>query len=348
MKSDILRSADAIIGAGLVSPTRREEIDAVAARYAVAITPDMADLVASEDDPIARQFVPSGAELRTTAGESADPIGDRRFSPVKGIVHRYPDRVLLMPIHVCAVYCRFCFRREAVGPGSEALDAAELDAALDYVRARPAIWEVIVTGGDPLLLSPRRLDGLMRALEAIPHLAVIRFHTRLPMVAPERIDRRLLKALVSDKAVWMSIHANHAREFGPKQRAALARIAAAGIPLLGQTVLLKGVNDSAAALEELFRAMVANRIKPYYLHHPDLARGTAHFRTGLGEGQALMRQLRGRVSGLCQPTYVLDIPGGHGKVPVGPSYLAQISEDERWRVADPDGQPHDYSSHAIE
>jgi len=197
-----------------------------------------------------------------------------------------------------------------------------------------------VTGGDPLLLSPRRLRGIVRALDAIPHVAVIRFHTRIPIVAPKRIDAKLIAALESGKAVWIAVHANHAREFGAAQRRALARLAGAGIPLVGQTVLLKGVNDNAAALEDLFRAMVANRIKPYYLHHPDLARGTGHFRTGIAEGQDLMRRLRGRVSGLCQPHYVLDLPGGHGKVPVGPCYAR--SDGEQWRIADPQGVEHVY------
>ena len=342
MTSDTLKTADELIAADLVSPERRDEIDAVASRYAVAITSDMAALVDAADanDPILHQFVPSAAELTIAPEERADPIGDEAFSPLKGIVHRYPDRVLLTPIHACAVYCRFCFRRETVGPGSEALRPDELAAAFDYIRTHPAIWEVIVTGGDPLLLSPRRLRGIVRALDAIPHVAVIRFHTRIPIVAPKRIDAKLIAALESGKAVWIAVHANHAREFGAAQRRALARLAGAGIPLVGQTVLLKGVNDNAAALEDLFRAMVANRIKPYYLHHPDLARGTGHFRTGIAEGQDLMRRLRGRVSGLCQPHYVLDLPGGHGKVPVGPCYAR--SDGEQWRIADPQGVEHVY------
>ncbi len=340
MASDTLRTADDLVAAGLVSPERRAEIDAVASRYAVAVTPEIAALIGGADDPVARQYLPQAAELNVSPQERADPIGDERFSPVKGIVHRYPDRVLLMPIHACAVYCRFCFRRETVGPGGEALNAAELEAALAYIRARPAIWEVIVTGGDPLLLSPRRLADLIHALDAIPHVAVIRIHSRMPMASPRRVAAPLIAALASDKALWLVIHANHAAEFGAAQRAAVARLNRAGIPLLGQSVLLKGVNDAAATLEALFRAMVANRIKPYYLHHPDLAPGTAHFRLGLEAGQELMRRLRGRVSGLCQPSYVLDIPGGHGKVPVGPCYAAR--DGDGWRIADPNGQGHRY------
>ena len=298
-------------------------LERVAERYAVAVTPEMADLIDPEDpaDPIARQFVPDARELETAPEERIDPIGDERFSPLKGIVHRYPDRVLLKPHHTCPVYCRFCFRREQVGPGGKALTSAELAAAIDYIRARPGIWETIITGGDPFLMSPRRLSKLVRTLDGIEHLGAIRFHTRVPVVDPGRVDARLVTALKAEKALYVALHVNHPRELTPEMRAACARLTKAGIPLLSQTVLLHGINDEAETLEHLFRSLVAMRIKPYYLHHPDLAPGTAAFRLPLREGQALMRRLRGRVSGLCQPTYVLDIPGGAGKVPVGPSYV---------------------------
>jgi lysine 2,3-aminomutase len=339
-----MRNPDALIGAGLVAPERREEIAAVAARYAVSVTDSVAALIDSGDpaDPIARQYVPQAAELEIAPGERADPIGDRRFSPVKGIVHRYPDRVLLTPHHACAVYCRFCFRREVVGPGGAALSRTELDAAVGYIRENRDIWEVILTGGDPLLTPPRRLKTLLQSLGNIPHLGAIRIHTRLPMADPRRITSALIAALESRKALWLGVHANHAREFGDAQRAALARLAEAGIPLLGQSVLLKGVNDDAATLEALFRAMVANRVKPYYLHHPDLALGTGHFRVGIAEGQALVDQLRGRISGLCQPTYMLDLPGGFGKVPMTPSHAVRDAAAGDWLIRDPAGKIHRY------
>jgi lysine 2,3-aminomutase len=343
MTGRTLRRPAELVAAGLVAPARQDEIAAVAERFAVAITPDMAALIepGAADDPIARQFVPSGAELAVAPEEQADPIGDRRLAPVKGIVHRYPDRVLLKPSHACPVYCRFCFRREQVGPGGDALSPAELAAALDYIRARPEIWEVVITGGDPFLLSSRRLAALTRALDAIPHVAVIRFHTRVPVVEPGRVTAALVRALAAEKAVYVAVHANHPRELTEATRAACRRLAGAGIPLLGQSVLLKGVNDNPATLTALFRGLVAMRVKPYYLHHPDLARGTAQFRPSLAEGRALMRALRGRVSGLCQPTYVLDLPGGHGKVPVGPCY-ATPGEDGDWSVEDPFGATHLY------
>ena len=313
----------------------------MAERYAVAITPEMARLIdrADADDPIARQFVPDARELRQLPQERADPLGEERLSPVPGIVHRYPDRVLLKLTHVCPVYCRFCFRREVVGPGGpQALSGKALEAALDYIAATPAIWEVILTGGDPFMLSPRRIAEVTRRLGAIGHVKVLRWHTRVPVVDPGRVTDELVAALRgADKTVYVALHANHARELTGEARAACARLVDAGIPMLSQTVLLKGVNDDAETLAALMRAFVEARVKPYYLHHLDAAPGTSHFRTSIAEGQELMRSLRGRLSGIAQPTYVLDIPGGHGKVPVGPGYLAS----DGTTVADPSGNRHD-------
>ena len=339
----VVRSTDALIDAGLARADSRAALDAVAQRFAVAVTTDMVDLIDPADpaDPIARQFVPDPAELVERPGELSDPIGDDVQSPVKGIVHRYPDRVLLKPLHTCPVYCRFCFRREMVGPGATALNAAELNAALAYIGAHKEIWEVIVTGGDPFMLSARRLGAIVAALGRIPHVAVIRFHTRVPVAEPARVTPDLVTSLKSDKAVYVAIHCNHARELTPAARQACRRLGRAGIPLLGQSVLLRGVNDDPTTLEALMRALVAARIKPYYLHHGDLARGTGHFRTTIAEGEKLMRALRGRVSGLCQPAYVLDLPGGHGKVPVGPGYLDR-GDDGGYTVEDYRGRRHAY------
>jgi len=340
-----LRRPEDFFAAGLVPRERRAGIAAVAARYALALTADVADLIDPADphDPIARQFVPDAAELDRRPEEAADPIGDDAHSPVEGIVHRYPDRVLLKPLQVCAVYCRFCFRREVVGPG-RALSPGKLAAALDYIRAHPEIWEVILTGGDPFVLSPRRLRAIVEALAAIAHVKVIRVHTRVPVVEPARVTGALVRALkASGRATYVVLHANHPRELTPTARAACARLIDAGIPMLSQSVLLRGVNDDAAVLGALMRALVECRIKPYYLHHGDLAPGTAHWRTGIDEGQALMRALRGRLSGLCQPTYVLDIPGGHGKSPIGPNYLVRPgSGTRRYEVEDFNGGRHAY------
>jgi len=343
--SKTLRSPRALLDAGLIAPSRLAQLERVAAQYAVAITPAMADLIETdaEADPIARQFTPHEAELDVDPIETADPVGDFAHSPVDGVVHRYPDRVLLKITHACAVYCRFCFRREMVGPaGLKALSPADLDAALAYIAERPQIWEVIVTGGDPLVLSPRRLGAMMDRLCAIDHVKVIRFHTRVPTVDPGAVTAELIVALRRPtKAVYVALHANHPRELTPAARAACGRIVDAGLPMLGQTVLLRGVNDDPEVLAALMRALVETRIKPYYLHHADLAPGTARHRTTIAEGQALARSLRGRVSGLCQPTYVLDIPGGHGKVPIGPGYL-EVDADGGTLVEDPWGAWHPY------
>jgi lysine 2,3-aminomutase len=290
-------------------------------------------------DPIARQFVPDARELEQGPQERRDPIGDDAFSPVEGIVHRYPDRVLLKVVNACAVYCRFCFRREMVGPGRGGLSAAALAGALAYIRAHPQIWEVILSGGDPLVLSARRLKDVVASLATIDHVKVIRVHTRVPAVAPERISAALVRALrAPGKATFVVLHVNHSRELTKEARAACARFIDAGIPMLSQSVLLRGVNDDAETLGALMRSLIECRIKPYYLHHADLAPGTAHLRTTIAEGQALMRSLRGRYSGLCQPAYVLDIPDGHGKSPIGPNYL---SEDGAV-VEDFQGRRHDY------
>jgi lysine 2,3-aminomutase len=319
-------------------------LDAVAAKYAIAITPAVAALIDRDDpnDPIARQFVPDTAELVTTPDERADPIGDLSHSPVEGIVHRYPDRVLLKAVHVCPVYCRFCFRREMVGPqGLGTLTGPELDSALGYISDHPEIWEVILTGGDPLVLSPRRLREIMARLAGIEHVKIVRFHSRVPVVEPERIEAEMVEALkASGKTTYLAVHANHPREFSEAARGAIARLADGGIALISQSVLLRGINDDVETLAELMKAFVENRVKPYYLHHPDLAPGTSHFRVGIEEGQALVTALRGRISGLAQPTYVLDIPGGHGKADIGSASIS--GGDGCFTVRDWQGGEHRY------
>jgi len=351
-----LREPAELVASGLAPAAALADLEKVATRYAVAVTADMAALIdaSDPDDPIGRQFIPTAEELTTQPGENPDPIGDAAHSPVAGIVHRYPDRVLFKLVHVCAVYCRFCFRREMVGPGkATALSQTAYRQALDYIRGHREIWEVILTGGDPLMLSPRRLAQVMAELASIEHVRIIRLHTRVPVADPARIDGEMIAALkVKGATTWVALHANHARELTERARAACAGLIDAGIPMVSQSVLLRGVNDNPAALEALMRAFVECRIKPYYLHHGDLAPGTAHLRTTLAHGQQLMQALRGRVSGLCQPDYVLDIPGGHGKSPVGPAYLSQPDSfsspagetipETRYRVADYFGGVHLY------
>ncbi len=347
--AETVRTIEHLVTTGLVPASARPELERVAERYAVALTPHVMSLIdrSDPDDPIARQYVPDASELDTLSQERDDPIGDHVHSPVPGIVHRYPDRVLLKLVHVCAVYCRFCFRREMVGPGKETgLSPDAYARALDYIRRTPQIWEVILTGGDPLMLSPRRLAGVMADLDAIPHVKVVRLHTRIPVADPARVTDEMVAALrTQDSAVWVALHANHPRELTGDAKIACARVIDAGIPMVSQSVLLSGVNDDPATLEALMRAFVECRIKPYYLHHGDLAPGTAHLRTSIEKGQQLVATLRGHVSGLCQPDYVLDIPGGYGKTPISRQMWERAVEDAdavRYRIRDYCGDIHIY------
>ena len=319
-------------------------LDDVARKYAVAVSPALLKLIDPADpaDPIARQFLPSLEELNTLPEELADPIGDAAHSPVPGIVHRHPDRVLFKAVSSCPVYCRFCFRRESIGPGkANGLSPEDLERAMDYIAAHPEIWEVILTGGDPFILSPRRAGEITRRLAAMAHVKIMRWHTRVPMVDPERVNDAMVAALLAPGVTsWVAIHANHAREFSSQARQAIARLREANIALVSQSVLLKGVNDEVETLSDLLRAFVENGIKPYYLHHPDLAPGTSHFRVGIEDGLALTRALRARLSGLAQPTYVLDIPGGFGKVPLDSQSVKKT--ESGFRIRDFEGRWHSY------
>jgi lysine 2,3-aminomutase len=266
---------------------------------------------------VARQYLPDPAELLTAPHELEDPTADAPFTPVKGVVHRYPDRALLKPLLACPVYCRFCFRREAVGPDGGLLTEAELEAALDWFARTPAVREAILTGGDPLILSPRRLGRILGRLAALPHIESLRIHSRVPVADPGRVTPALLGALELGKPLYLCVHANAAAEFTPAAGAALRALHGAGAVLLGQSVLLRGVNDSPEALEALFRAMLRHRVKPYYLHQLDPAPGTARFAVPVEEGLALLAALRGRVTGLAWPVYVQERPQGGGKYPLG-------------------------------
>ena len=339
-----LRSLDGLIEAGLIAPERIAALAPVAARYAVAVSDTIAKLIDRDDpgDPIARQFVLSEAELIATPDERADPIGDDAHSPVPGIVHRHKDRVLFKLVHACPVSCRFCFRREMVGPdGETALSPHAFETALAYIESRPEIWEVILTGGDPFILNARRAGEISARLAAIPHVKIIRWHTRVPVVAPAHITDEFVASLIVPGAITIvALHANHPRELTAEARAASARLIDAGIPMLSQSVLLRGVNDNVKTLEALMRAFVEARIKPYYLHHVDLAPGTSHFRVPIEEGQRLMRELRARVSGVCVPHYVLDIPGGYAKALLASSDVENTGTGHRLR--DHAGRWHEY------
>ncbi len=337
-------AADAHSGSGAEPDRNVNTGAAVTARYDYRMSSYLKSLLhgRGSDDPLVRQFVPDERELLASEHESADPIGDHAFSPVAGIVHRYPDRVLLKVAHACPIYCRFCFRREMIGRRGQPLQGAPLQAALDYIRAHPDVEEVILTGGDPLTLSNRRLNAILQELASMSHIGVLRIHTRVPIVAPSSITDATIEALTVATPLYVAIHVNHPDELTSDAIAAMRRLSAGGASLLSQTVLLRGVNDDAEVLARLFRTLVRHHVRPYYLHHPDLAPGTSHFRVSIEAGQELMRRLRGTISGICLPTYVLDIPGGFGKVPIGPAYVGALTSSGGRQVIDVRGTAHHY------
>jgi len=339
-----VKSIYTLADAGLIAEHRLAALEPVAERYAVAITDHVIGLIDRQDpfDPIARQFIPSERELHVTPEELPDPIGDDTHSPAPGIVHRHRDRVLFKVVHSCPVYCRFCFRREMVGQGGEtALLPETFDKALSYIRSHPEVWEVILTGGDPFVLAPRRIAKVGQELASISHVKLLRWHTRVPVVDPRAITDELLAALhVPGAATMIAVHVNHPRELSDEARAAVAKLIDSGIPVVSQTVLLRGINDEISTMEALMRAFLECRIKPYYLHHPDLAPGTSHFRVSIEEGLTLMRALRARLSGLAIPSYVLDIPGGYAKVPLESREIEKT--ETGWRIRDHEGRWHIY------
>ncbi|MBU0552225.1 KamA family radical SAM protein, partial [Myxococcota bacterium] len=316
------RDLEALERRGLI--TSAAALGPVQARYPLQVSEDYLALIDPDDPrcPIRRQALPDPAELLTHPAARFDPIGDAARSPVEGLVHRYPNRALLLPTHRCATTCRFCFRK---GPLREADWRPErLEAAFAYLAAHPEIEEVILTGGDPLSLPNHALAGLLARLRGLPHLRRTRIHSRAPATWPSRVDEGLIDALSGLRPLALAAHFNHPKELSPKARAGLRRLKAAGIDLLNQAVLLKGVNDDPGVLEALFEALWDEGTRPYYLHHLDLAPGVEHFRVSLRRGLEIYRALRGRCSGPTIPEYVIDIPGGGGKVPVDSGWVTPL------------------------
>jgi len=328
-QSKYIRKVDQLIDKRYISEFKKNEIDAVAEKFQISISPHLQSLI--NEPEVQKQYIPSANENNILKEELRDPIGDEQFTPVKGITHRYPDRVLFKPLHTCNVYCRFCFRREKVGQSDEILSSKEFDQAFEYIRSKKEIWEVILTGGDPLTLSASKLSKIIKLLEEIDHVKIIRIHTRLVLASPEKIDSKLLSSLQSSKAVYMIIHCNSHKELSTEVCNAIQRINQLGIPLMSQSVLLKNINDSADKLEKLFRRLVELKVRPYYLHHPDLAQGTSHFRVSLENGRKITSTLRGRLSGIAHPLYVLDVPGGLGKVPAGREFVS-LEANNKWKI----------------
>ncbi|MCE9616571.1 MAG: KamA family radical SAM protein [Lentisphaerae bacterium] len=291
--------------------------------FPLSITPYYASLMNPADphDPLRLTMVPRGQEHRLGTGEFWDPLGEDAHTPARGIVHTYPDKVLFFATDFCATYCRYCTRARVVGSGKLTAPNATWEEGLRYIAEHPAIRDVLVTGGDPLTLADARLDWLLTRLRAIPHVQILRIGTKLPAVLPQRLTPALVRMLRRHAPLWLSLHVTHPNELAPAMQRACNRAADAGLPMVSQTVLLKGVNDDTATLKRLFEGLVALRVMPYYLHQCDPIVGSAHFRTPVATGQQIIRELHGRTTGFAIPTLMLDAPGGGGKVPIGPSFI---------------------------
>ncbi|HET8540931.1 MAG TPA: KamA family radical SAM protein [Anaeromyxobacter sp.] len=326
-----LATAEDLARVVALSPAERRGLAAAAGRTRIAVTPYYASLMdpVHPSCPIRMQVIPSPLEARPAGGDRRDPLGEDAHRPGPAIVHRYPDRALLLAVDRCAVYCRHCTRRRLTLGEGEGLDRAALDAAVAYVRDHPAIRDVIVSGGDPLVLSDERLDALLGALRAVPHVQILRVATRAPVVNPMRVDAALARLLRRHAPLFAVTHFNHPKECTAEARAACETLVDHGVPVENQTVLLRGVNSSARLLRDLFERLLTFRVRPYYLHQGDLAGGTAHLRTPLDAGIAILEALRGTTSGLAIPHLAVDLPGGGGKVTLQPRYLVRRDEGGR-------------------
>jgi lysine 2,3-aminomutase len=324
-----ITTLDEISKVFVLTPEEEEGIKKSRGRLSMAITPYWVTLMDANDPecPIRRQAIPSKEEFHFGSNEFVDPCAEDRDSPVNGLVHRYPDRVLLMSTEQCAMYCRHCTRRRLVGEKeAHALNAKTIDAAAEYIRANKKIRDVLISGGDPLMLEDDELEFILQKITAIPHVEFVRLGTRVPVTLPQRITPALIEMLKKYAPLWVSIHFNHPKEISRRCKAACDMLADAGLPLGSQTVLLKGINDKPYIMKKLMHDLLKVRVRPYYIYQCDPVRGTAHFRTPVAVGINIIEKLRGFTSGYAVPTYVVDAPGGGGKIPVGPSYL--ISQDK--------------------
>lgn len=318
-----LPTFERLLGVEFPAETRAQFAHTVA-KFPLAVTPYYLSLIDRDNyaaDPVFKQAFPSSAELEVGPHDHEDPLGEEADSPAPGITHRYPDRVLFHISNVCSMYCRHCTRKRKVGDVDSIPGKEEILAGLAYIRRTPVIRDVLLSGGDPLMLTNDYLDWILGELRAIPHVQVIRIGTRMPVVLPYRITEALVAVLRKHHPLWLNTHFNHPREITTSAREALARLAEAGIPLGNQTVLLAGVNDCPLIIRTLVQKLVENRVRPYYLYQCDLAEGLSHFRTPVGKGMEIMESLIGHTSGFAVPTYVIDAPGGGGKIPVMPTYL---------------------------
>ncbi len=309
----------------------RKKIEMTVKKFPLAITPYYMSLINTDDyknDPVFRQSFPAPEELEIQKYDMSDPLSEDKDSPAPGITHRYPDRVLFHISNVCSMYCRHCTRKRKVGDIDSIPCKEDIMAGLEYIRNTPVVRDVLLSGGDPLMLSDEYLDWILTELRKIPHVQVIRIGTRMPVVLPYRITDKLVDMLKKHHPLWINTHFNHPREMTTSSREALAMLANAGIPLGNQTVLLAGVNDCPRIMKSLMHKLVENRVRPYYIYQCDLSEGLTHFRTPIGKGIEIMESLRGHTSGFAVPTYVVDAPGGGGKIPLNPTYLISLSTNK--------------------
>ena len=311
-----------------LSETEQQEIDYCLRNFRMAITPYYASLMDTQNPscPIRMQAVPTIHETVNLPWDMKDPLNEEADSPVKNIVHRYPDRVLFLVTRKCAMYCRHCTRRRLVGEEDYVISKAEIDEAVDYIARTPAIRDVLISGGDPLTLSDAALESILSKLKQIDHVEIIRIGTRVPVTLPMRITPALLSMLKKYHPIWMNTHFNHPKELTPEAVKACSAIVDAGIPLGNQSVLLRGINDSTETMKELLLKLVQARIRPYYLYQCDLSEGLGHFRTNVETGIEIIEQLTGTISGIAVPRFVVDAPHGGGKIPINPEYI--ISKDD--------------------
>lgn len=313
------------------SEKERYDLHETLQKFPLSITPYYLSLIDRnnhENDPVFRQAFPSPAELVISQCDHADPLHEEADSPAPGITHRYPDRVLFHISNICSMYCRHCTRKRKVGDRDSIPGREEIMKGLDYIRKTSVVRDVLLSGGDPLMLPDEYLDWILTELRKIPHVQVVRIGTRMPVVLPYRITNELVAILKKHHPLWLNTHFNHPREITPSAKAALAKLADAGIPLGNQTVLLAGVNDCPLIIKSLVQKLVENRVRPYYLYQCDLSEGLSHFRTTVGKGMEIMESLIGHTSGFAVPTYVIDAPGGGGKIPVMPNYLITLATNK--------------------
>jgi lysine 2,3-aminomutase len=338
------RDVQALVRRGLVTQAEAPGLVEVVERYQLLVSDYYLGLIDPDDPhcPIRKQALPDVAELLERTDERPDPIGDAAHAPTPILVRRYRDRVLLFPTFRCPMFCRYCFRKVALNESPIRL-RQELDRALAWLQTEPEVHEVILSGGDPLMLADERLDEVLSRLKQVPHIRRLRIHTRFPVTLPMRVDAKLAAMLGRHRPLYVVAHFNHPRELTPQARQAVEHLVDAGITVLNQAVLLRGINDDVQTLTALFEGLLDWQVRPYYLHHPDLTVGTQHFRLSLFEGRALIRRLRGQLSGLALPTYVLDIPGGLGKVPVDGPHVVETETPGLWTLHSPiDGRTLSY------